>query len=214
MDTNYARHTMVIGIDQATRERLWSDQLVAVHVPHDIDGNVPSGPDNISLNPDDHDQGGRKRLRALLRVAQYGGFVYAEYPLSESDKRYLLGKVLPASQLEVLDGTWGGRYGLGDRPAALLFVRLVDAMDTPTFQRSTAAHCALQMAKCGVKCIRFVRIKCRAPRYAFSSLHPALIPAFFRSERRSLNAVSTIPAFHVRAGTSIARVQCDRKLVT
>ncbi len=145
MDTYFSRHTMVIGIDDATRKRLWSEHLVAVHVPHAIDGNLPNGPDNISLDPDDHGNinGGKRRIRALLRVAEHGGYVYAQYHLSESDVRYAIGKVPPGSNIEVLHGTWGGRYGQGNRTAALLYVKMKGVVNNPPRLRGAPPHSTL-----------------------------------------------------------------------
>ena len=134
---------MVIGIDRQTRERLWSDHVVAVHVPDDPDGNVPAGPDNVSLNLDDHDSGGRRRLKALLTLAANGGYVYPEYRLSETAVRYLVGKVRPGSTIERHTGTWGGRYEQGNRPATLLFVRLVGVQLNPPHFRGAPPHTTL-----------------------------------------------------------------------
>jgi hypothetical protein len=131
MDTYYSRHTMAIGIDDLTRDRLWHHHIVAIHVPDDISGTIMNGPDNVSLNPADHTPAGRRRLKALLNLARDGGYVYAEYHLSDTDVRHAVGKVHPGSKIEILRGTWGGRYNQGDRPAALLFVRTFGVLLNP-----------------------------------------------------------------------------------
>jgi hypothetical protein len=128
LDTFYSRHTMVIGIDCPTRERIWAEKLVAVHCPHNQLGTLPLDEDNCSLNSNDHSPAGKRRLNALHKLAQRGGYVYAEYWITDTEVHYVCGKVLPRSPIEFLSGTWGGRYGNGNRPTKLIYVRLTSVL--------------------------------------------------------------------------------------
>ena len=153
MDTYYARHTMVIGIDQPTREKLWDKRLIAIHSPDNMDGKLPPDKDNSSLNPYDHSPQGRRRLNALLRLSKNGGFVYAEYWMSDTKVHKVCGIVKPGTPIEHFYGTWGSRYpGCLGRPADLLGVQLVEIKyDVPVFSGVPARSTLCQWHSIGSK---------------------------------------------------------------
>jgi hypothetical protein len=68
----FARHTLIIDIDQATRDRLLHELWVAVHFPEDIHG-VRNAKDNDSWNPEDYWGSGIRAMRSLTRLADAGG---------------------------------------------------------------------------------------------------------------------------------------------
>lgn len=123
METYFIRHTERLDIDIATRQRLWDDRRIAVHFPHGADGEL-HGRDNQSLDRADYPSRGRRAMRALLRLAEDGGYVCAEH---FQHGGCILGYVKPASKIELIHGTWGSRNGFDGRQAILKSLRLEKA---------------------------------------------------------------------------------------
>jgi len=126
MDTYYIRHTEHLNIDDATREKLWSERRIAIHFPQykygeDPKGKIPGGkPDNSSLDVDDYPSRARRAVRALVELAKTGGYVCAEY---YGQQKSMLGFIDPDSQIELLRGKWGSPKHEG-RQAILKTLRL------------------------------------------------------------------------------------------
>lgn len=79
MKTYYARHTK-ISIPDSSIQDLKERQLIAIHYPEEKNKPVPDYPDTQSLNPDDYESvGARRALRSLIRLANGGGYVVAQY---------------------------------------------------------------------------------------------------------------------------------------
>jgi hypothetical protein len=53
MKTYFARHTVDLDVDEATRARLWNERIVAIHFPEDRN-NIIGPTDNESVDPDDY----------------------------------------------------------------------------------------------------------------------------------------------------------------
>lgn len=104
LETYFSRHTKIIAIDDATRNRLWVEKRVAIHYPFDSTGDTTQ--DSRSLNPDDYPQPAQKNLRALCNLAQRGGYVCAQY---YGHEECVLGFVEPQSHIEIIEGKWNGQ---------------------------------------------------------------------------------------------------------
>jgi hypothetical protein len=120
MDTYYIRHTQAMDVDDAMRQRLWKERRIAIHFPHDKGGKLPKR-DNASLDLADYPRGGRKAMRALLRLSEEGGYVCAEY---FRERECILGYVSPASKIDLIHGKWGSIHGYAGREAVLKSLRL------------------------------------------------------------------------------------------
>lgn len=122
MNTYYIRHAESLDIDDATRRWLWNGRQVAIRFPRDRNGDL--GPwDNESLDPNDYDANARVNIAALLELARQGGYVVAEY---HGHDEYLVGRVEPGSEVELMRGRWGDDGPHPGRKAVLKTLRLHD----------------------------------------------------------------------------------------
>ncbi len=122
MKTYYSRHTEDLDIDDAMRRRLWDERRVAFHFPEGPDEVI--GPrDNESLDPNDYPTNAAINVRALREMARDGGYVVAEH---HGHDEYLVGRVDPGTEIEILRGRWGDHGRFPGRPAVLKSVRLQD----------------------------------------------------------------------------------------
>lgn len=120
MLTYFARHSSYLDIDDETFSRLWDEDYISIHYPHNI--NIPfDNGDSCSLNPDDYEGSGRSSLVALRELAEFGGYVFAVYRPFEGGK---IGYVRPNSEIELLKGRWGNQNGLDGREAVLKSIKL------------------------------------------------------------------------------------------
>lgn len=79
MLTYFCRHTADLDIDKATREKVWEQQLIAVHYPDGKDGKLGEE-DNRSTSPDDYKKRHqRTAIKTLNKLAQEGGYVWSEH---------------------------------------------------------------------------------------------------------------------------------------
>jgi hypothetical protein len=125
--TYFIRHGQTMGIDDDLRDRLWNEQRVGIHFPRDKSNNFgQNGPDTQSTNPDDYAKAdGFKPMRFLNRLAKEGGYVCCQH---HGKQGYLLGKVLPGSKIEIIEGKWGMRYpDANGRPTFMKTLRLGQA---------------------------------------------------------------------------------------
>lgn len=109
-----------MDVDDTTRQRLWNERRIAIHFPHDKDDELLKR-DNSSLDLADYPSRGRRAMRALLRLAEDGGYVCAEY-FCQSE--CILGFVKAASKIDVIHGKWGSIHGYQGREAVLKSLRL------------------------------------------------------------------------------------------
>jgi hypothetical protein len=118
METFFIRHTWKMNISEETREALHENGRIAIHNPVFRDkGRLER--DNESLNPDDHDKSGKRRLRTLLRLSTDGGYVCAEFYGKEG---WLIGKVEPGTEIEIVRGRW---RDFPEREAVMMTLQLV-----------------------------------------------------------------------------------------
>jgi hypothetical protein len=120
MNTFFIRHTHQLSISDETRQKLWDDQLIAIHFPVNCDGSWENNGDNRSLNPADYIGSGKKSMNRLCELARFGGYVCAEY---HGKSEILIGKIDPESEISLLEGKWN--QGL-DRVAVLKTLRLTN----------------------------------------------------------------------------------------
>jgi hypothetical protein len=120
MNTFYARHTWRMDVDKTTRDLIFPEGLIAVHYPHYRDGLLHAD-DLRSTNPEDHNASGRRALKALNSLASGGGYVLAEY---YGQDRVLIGYVKPGTEIQFLEGKWGGLYKLSGRTAVLKTLKM------------------------------------------------------------------------------------------
>ena len=126
MNTFFIRHNTGMGVDDATRQRLWRERRIAIHFPHDR--NAKRGArDSSSINPDDYLGTAKSRMRTLVELAKDGGYVCAQhYP----HDRWMLGLVRPESKIELLKGRCiDGRRMAVLKTLRLSNVRLVHPLD-------------------------------------------------------------------------------------
>jgi hypothetical protein len=102
VQTYFVRHTATMDIDAATRERLWDENRIGVHFPHDSTGGVRAE-DNRSIDPNDYRRG-KRAIKLLNEMVQYGGYVCAEFSGHSGAK---IGLVERGSEIELLEGHWG-----------------------------------------------------------------------------------------------------------
>jgi len=76
METYFIRHTK-ISVPDSALEQLRRKRLIAIHYPQ-FRGRLREH-DNVSLDPKDYRDGGVAATRALTRLANNGGYVFAEY---------------------------------------------------------------------------------------------------------------------------------------
>jgi hypothetical protein len=116
---------MDLDVDQATRNYICANHLVAIHFPYDVNGDLPDDKDNDSLDPADHPMNGARAVGALLDLSVYGGYVYAEYSRSESSVLRACGIVLPGTPIIHFTGKWGSTNGNLARDADLKTLKMV-----------------------------------------------------------------------------------------
>lgn len=98
MKTFFVRHTRVLPVSDATVASLFSDQRIALHYP----GAGPT--DSESRDPTSYTaRGDQVAIRALVELAQVGGYVWAEY---RTTGVAYIGKVLPGSEIELRRSEW------------------------------------------------------------------------------------------------------------
>jgi len=122
VNTYFARHTYILDVDDATRAHLWNNGLVAIHFPDHLTGGIRDQ-DNESLDPQDYPPNKARAVRALVRLANEGGYVCAQH---EGHDEHLLGRVAPGTQIYLLRGGWGRANGLEGRQAVLKAVKMTD----------------------------------------------------------------------------------------
>jgi hypothetical protein len=133
MKTYFIRHTEKMDVDFETREFLWKNHKIAIHFPYSKSGLQEE--DNNSLDPEDYPTGGHKKaMRALVAIANKGGYVCAQYfPYPE----YLIGYIEPNSKIELIKGRWGNRGNWSGRQAilkglSLQKVKVIEPRDSVT----------------------------------------------------------------------------------
>ena len=114
-----------MDIEEQFLSLLWDERRIAIHFPHNSKGELEDT-DLTSLNPDDYRANGRKAMRIMLELAEYGGYVCAQY---RGRKCVLLGKVEPQSSIEIKHGLWGDRNNRSGRKAALKSLRLTSTIE-------------------------------------------------------------------------------------
>ena len=113
MQSYFARHSPKLDVDDATRRRLWEERWVAIHYPEDRYDMIRER-DSESLDPADYPPNVSQYVQLLIEIAGMGGYVLAEhYPHGDE---YLVGRVDPGSQIEILRGRWGPERDRGSRP--------------------------------------------------------------------------------------------------
>jgi hypothetical protein len=119
MNTYFIRHTAGMDIDDETRRYLWNERKIAIHFPWTKNGDKAK--DSPSLNPDDYQRSDKRAIRALLNLAESGGYVCAQhFPRPEC----MLGFVTPNTKIELYRGKWGDRNNMPGRPAVLKTLQL------------------------------------------------------------------------------------------
>jgi hypothetical protein len=121
MNTYFIRHTEFLDIDDATRAMLFNEKRIAIHFPWTKNNPIGSNKDSDSLNPNDYETSGKKALNALLQLAKDGGYVCSQYYPYE---KYVIGKILPNSKIEIIKGVWGKRYDRSGKEAILKSLQL------------------------------------------------------------------------------------------
>jgi hypothetical protein len=82
MDTYFIRHTASMDVDDDTRAHLWRERKIAIHFPWVKSGDASN--DTSSLNPEDYKPSDKRAIRALLKLAETGGYVCAQhYPQAD-----------------------------------------------------------------------------------------------------------------------------------
>jgi hypothetical protein len=90
-----------LDISVETRQSLWDEKIIAIHFPCDKDDQLPET-DNCSLNPSDYFSNGQNALQVFQEMAEYGGYVFAEYL-----NGCVVGKIEPKSNFFLFTGLWG-----------------------------------------------------------------------------------------------------------
>lgn len=104
-----------MDVDSETREFLWKNHKIAIHFPYSKSGLQEE--DNNSLDPEDYPTGSHKKaMRALVELANNGGYVCAQYfPYTKC----LVGFIEPNSKIELIKGKWGNIENRSGRQAIL-----------------------------------------------------------------------------------------------
>lgn len=123
MNTYFIRHSPGLGITDKTREMIWDKKLIAVHFPHDKNGNLLKV-DNSSLNPLDYPSSGRTAIQILKNIATEGGYICADY--SNHPGCSVVGKVNPKSTISITQGT-----SIDGRKALLKSLKLLESKVIP-----------------------------------------------------------------------------------
>jgi hypothetical protein len=122
MESYFIRHTAGMDIDDDTRNYLWRERKIAIHFPWIKEDD--NSKDTSSLNPEDYKPSDKRAIRALLRLAETGGYVCAQhYPRTEC----MLGFVTPHTKIELFRGKWGDRNNMPGRIAVLKTLQFTKA---------------------------------------------------------------------------------------
>jgi hypothetical protein len=100
---------------------LFNEKRIAIHFPWTKTNPIGSNKDSDSLNPNDYETSGKKALNALLQLAKDGGYVCSQYYPYE---KYVIGKILLNSKIEIIKGVWGKRYDRSGKEAILKSLQL------------------------------------------------------------------------------------------
>jgi hypothetical protein len=84
-------------------EEMWNDHVIGIHYPWDKHNKDRKDRNSESKDPNDYEGVARGAMRTLVELACDGGYVCAQYRVSES---LLLGKVQPNSRIELRHGFW------------------------------------------------------------------------------------------------------------
>lgn len=118
VQTYFIRHTSKLNISDLTRQRLWNESRIAIHYPHDGEGNLQDF-DNASLDSDDYYGIAKNVMMRFHLLGREGGYVCAQY---YGHSELLLGVIAPKSKMTLIHGAWGSC----ERPAVLKTLQLVD----------------------------------------------------------------------------------------
>lgn len=129
MKTYFCRHSSELDIDSGTFNFLWENNYMGIHYPHTK--NSDREMDSQSINPEDYDTSGKKALNALLDISENGGYVFAVY---ENKNEYKIGIVNPKSKIELIEGKWGDKNGVGGRVAVLKCLRFSKSITLPAIE--------------------------------------------------------------------------------
>lgn len=115
--TYYVRHTTGMDITRDFHRSLWESKppCVAIHFPDDRYDHRPAA-DSRSKDPDDYKGKAKGAMRCLVELAQYGGYVCAEYV---DCKGCLIGFIPGNSNIELVEGKWGSANNQTGRTAVL-----------------------------------------------------------------------------------------------
>ena len=102
MKTYFARHASRLDIDAATYKKLWDEDLIAIHYPHE--NGQDTGVDSRSLNSQDYAGRARGALKRFISLGTQGGYVCAVYKNKPGCK---VGIVAPGTKVVLLSGRWG-----------------------------------------------------------------------------------------------------------
>lgn|SRR5690625_432208 len=119
-DTYFIRHGSALDVDPYTLDRLWTEDWIAIHYPHDKSGDFSCG-DSRSLTPSDYTGHARSALKRLHDLARDGGYIFATYRGKPGGK---VGYVSPGSSVQLFRGSWGGKNRLQGREATLKALQL------------------------------------------------------------------------------------------
>lgn len=115
MQTFFCRHSSKLDIDNHTFNRLWENDIMAIHYPEAKHGWDQEN-DCESINPNDYTGSAKKALNALHKISKNGGYVFSVY---ENQDNYKIGYVEPGTEIEIIKGKWGNKNGLDGRVAIL-----------------------------------------------------------------------------------------------
>lgn len=122
MQTYFARHGSKLDIDEDTYQRLWEDDIIAIHYPWTKNDSHES--DSESIDPQDYEGTAKSAIKALHEMAENGGYVCAVYDPFPGCK---VGFVEPGSSVELFRGTWGDKNDRRGQEAVLKSVKLSEA---------------------------------------------------------------------------------------
>lgn len=120
--TYFIRHTSQLDVDNETLQKLWDEDYIAIHFPHDREWRA-GGPDSRSLDPKDYDGNGRSCLARLNALASQGGYVFAAYRNQAGAK---IGYVFPGSKVDLIKGKWGKQNNSEGKEAILKGIKLAN----------------------------------------------------------------------------------------
>lgn len=124
MHPYFIRHTESLLVSDEDLKRLWDEKKIAIHYP----GDIGSGHDLRSTNPDHHEGKGKTAMRYFRDLEENGGYIWSESRVLPG--RAMVGKVAAGTTIEFYDGLWDvedffPHRNTGD-PAVLKTLRLED----------------------------------------------------------------------------------------